>query len=169
MSMKLPSKLKLSKAAEASVAAVEPIRLCDTFRTVTGPVEIRLPYPPSVNTYWRTTVKGHRAITYTSTEGKNYRKQVIDDWRRLTGGVTFRGRLALRMTIVFPDHKERDMDNLTKALQDSLQHAGAFETDQQIKLLILEQELIQKPGWIDIKLGPKPGIEQQSTLFDTNW
>ena len=83
--------------------------------------------------------------------------------------MTFAGRLALRMNAVFPDHIERDLDNLLKATLDALQAAGAFRNDSQIKLLIVEQDRVEKPGWLDITLGLKPAANRQNTLFGTEF
>jgi len=140
--------------------------LSASYRVTTEVVRVRLPWPPSVNHYWRTAVIGKRAQTYVSAAGKQYRQDVIAAWRRLA--VTFDGRLAVRIEAVFPDAIRRDLDNLCKAVLDSLCHAGAYRDDSQIKLLIVEQERIERPGWIDVTLGVKPGCVER-TLFATEW
>ena len=38
-----------------------------------------------------------------------------------------------------PDRRRRDLDNLPKAVQDSIAHAGVFEDDSQIDLLIVRR------------------------------
>ena len=136
------------------------------FRTATEPIEVKLPFPPSVNQYWRTAVVGNRCQTYISKKGKLYRQAVIAQWQHV--GLTYKGRLALRMDVVWPDRRERDLDNFVKAVQDSLEHAGAYENDRQIKLLVVDEKAVEAPGWIRITLGAKPS-EVQLTLFETDW
>jgi len=138
----------------------------ERFRVSTKPVALRLPFPPSLNHYYRLTVVGKHAQTYISAAGKAYRAEVIKIWRRV--GVTFNGRLAIKVVVVFPDRREYDLDGLWKALLDSLEHAGAYENDSQIKAESMEQEAVEVPGWVDIVLGPKPG-ERQGTLFETEF
>lgn len=155
------------------------------WRRSRDPVTFRLPLPPLLNHYYRTTVVpagarilpgavsvaplgggSWRAITYISTEGKAYRKLVVEEWEKI--GVTFEGRLAIKVKVVFRNHQEPDLDGFWKSLLDSLEHAGAFENDRQIKAESIEQEHVSAPGWIDVTLGPKPG-ERQGTLFATDW
>jgi crossover junction endodeoxyribonuclease RusA len=144
-------------------------RLCDSFRVVNAPVTVRLGLPPKLNHYYRTAVVCGHAQTYISKEGRDYRDHVIAEWRRQTGGVTFEGRLAMRVEIVYRDLREGDMDGHVKALWDSLEHAGAYRNDSQIRLLIVEQQRVEAPGWVEVKIGPKPGREEQSTLFACDW
>jgi crossover junction endodeoxyribonuclease RusA len=128
---------------------------------------VRLPWPPSINHYYRRC----RGMIFISEEGMQFRADVLDAWQRQTGDVTF-GHwrlLALRLTAVFPDDIERDLDNLLKATLDALQHAGAYRNDAKIKLLIVEQGRVEKPGWLDLTIGLKPGSNQQNLLFKTDF
>ena len=143
----------------------------ERFRVSTEPVTVRLPFPPSLNTYYGTkivgkTVKDAVAIKYITSRGVAFREAVIRIWSGV--GVTFSGRLAIKVVAVFPDNRERDLDGLWKALLDSLEHAGAYENDSQIKAESMEQEAVESPGWLDITLGPKPCV-RQGTLFAMDW
>ena len=85
---------------------------------------LTLPYPPSVNHYWRRV--GPRTLI--SREGRAFRKNVC----ALLGGggkPPRSGRVALAMDAFPPDHRRRDLDNLPKAVLDSLTHAGVYEDD----------------------------------------
>jgi crossover junction endodeoxyribonuclease RusA len=90
-------------------------------------LELTLPWPPSANTYWRRV--GRKVLI--SADGRAYR-QVIAAliWR--AGRPRIEGRLGLYVITHQDDLRERDLDNLPKAVQDSLQHAGVFERDSQI-------------------------------------
>lgn len=95
-----------------------------------------LPYPPSVNHYWRN-VHGRTLI---SREGRRYRERVCA-LLALTRREPLRGRLEVTMTVCMPDRRRRDLDNLQKSLLDSLEAAGAYIDDGQIDRI----EIIRGP------------------------
>ena len=155
---------RTSKHAEEKAAAKARR---DSFRVGTEPVKFRLPFPPSLDGYYKHGVLAGHSHTYLSAEGKDYRRMVIEAYRAV--GVTFEGRLAIKVIAVFPDERKYDLDGLWKALLDGLEHAGAYVNDNQIAAESMENERIEKPGCMDIILGPKPGCGLQGTLFETNW
>jgi crossover junction endodeoxyribonuclease RusA len=93
------------------------------------PLQITLPWPPSVNTYWRT-VQGRMLI---SEAGRDYRKAVADQMLLQRAQKHFDGPLQLTVEAYRPDKRRRDLDNLLKATLDSLAHAGVYEDDSQIQ------------------------------------
>jgi len=116
-------------------------------------VVLTLPYPPSINHYWRRV--GSRTLI--SREGRAFRKNVC----ALLGGGGPRkppvgGRIALRMDAFPPDRRRRDLDNLLKCTQDSLAHAGVFEDDSQIDLLVVVRCELVKGGKVVIRLDEFP-------------
>lgn len=91
-------------------------------------IELELPYPPSVNHYYRRV--GPRTLI--SREGRAYRESVC----AILAGLGIRplaGRLAVWIELYPPDRRRRDCDNSLKALLDSLQHGKAFFDDWQVK------------------------------------
>jgi Holliday junction resolvase RusA-like endonuclease len=90
-------------------------------------LELELPYPPSINHYWRRV--GTRTLI--SREGRRFRQRVVDilEARRLEPLV---GPLAVEVEFHPPDPRRRDIDNVQKALFDALGHGGAFQDDSQI-------------------------------------
>ncbi|MEX0718034.1 MAG: RusA family crossover junction endodeoxyribonuclease [Planctomycetaceae bacterium] len=96
--------------------------------------EVALPFPPSVNRYYRNV--GQRTLI--SREGRVYRQQVC----ALLAG-RFREPLVepleVELHLYPPDRRRRDWDNFQKAIWDSLQHAGAFHDDSQIQKAIVEK------------------------------
>jgi crossover junction endodeoxyribonuclease RusA len=94
---------------------------------------LTLPYPPSVNHYWRRV----GPQTLISREGRTFRRNVC----ALLGGGGPRkpptcGRIALAMDAFPPDRRRRDLDNIQKPVLDALEHAGVYADDSQIDLLV---------------------------------
>ena len=92
-------------------------------------IEITVPWPPSVNRYWRQ-FQGRMII---SAEGRKYREAIIQQVfveglvKRLTG------ELKVTIEAFRPDERRRDLDNLLKSTLDALAHAGLYEDDSQIR------------------------------------
>ena len=102
-------------------------------------IELTLPFPPTVNTYWRR----HGHIIHVSMRGRQYRKEVIS----LVGGIEpYAGPIAVAVEVYPPDRRKRDLDNLLKSLLDSLAHAGAYHDDCQIQRLSIERRDVCEDG-----------------------
>ena len=116
-------------------------------------VELVLPYPPSVNHYWRRV--GPRTLL--SREGRAFRRNVC---ALLAGGwprqPPMGGRIALCMDAFPPDRRRRDLDNLAKSTLDALEHAGVYEDDGQIDLLIVRRQQPVKRGKAIVQIGELP-------------
>ncbi len=101
-------------------------------------IELELPWPPSVNHYWRSLAICGRAKVVLSRQGREYREAVA---RVVVGSGmnTLCGALSMLCIFYCPDWRERDIDNLHKGLLDSLVHAGAIEGDEFICSSISEK------------------------------
>jgi Holliday junction resolvase RusA-like endonuclease len=97
-------------------------------------LEVELPYPPSINHYWRRV----GSKTLISREGRRFRERVVATLARLRVEA-LAGPLAVEVEIRPPDHRRRDIDNVQKALLDALQHGGAYADDSQIVRLAIEK------------------------------
>jgi crossover junction endodeoxyribonuclease RusA len=91
-------------------------------------IEFTLPWPPSVNTYWRN-FDGRMII---SARGREYREIVGDQMTLQKMVKHFKGQLRIEIEAFRPDKRRRDLDNLLKATLDGLAHAGVYEDDSQI-------------------------------------
>jgi crossover junction endodeoxyribonuclease RusA len=119
-------------------------------------MELILPWPPSVNHYYRRV--GPRTLI--SREGREYRTQVCG-LLAPGGGSGIRkppsgGRIALAMDAFPPDRRRRDLDNLQKPVLDALQHAGIYEDDSQIDLLVTRRREVVPRGRLLINVADLP-------------
>ncbi len=118
-------------------------------------MKLILPFPPSVNTYWRAPNKGPlKGRHLISAAGRKYQSAawaaVLDQLRRLPKPST---ELAAVEILLFPpDARRRDIDNYNKALLDSLTHAGVWEDDRQVKRMLVEWGPVVKGGRVEISI-----------------
>jgi len=123
-------------------------------------INLDMPYPPSVNHYYRHVTINGRPRTLISREGREYRTKVCgllasgrgNGPRKPPAG----GRIALAMDAFPPDRRRRDIDNLLKSVQDSLAHAGVYEDDSQIDLLAVRRCQPAPGGRLTVRVGVMP-------------
>ena len=114
---------------------------------------LTLPWPPSINHYWRRV--GPRTLL--SREGRTFRRNVC----ALLGGGGPRkppsgGRIALAMDAFPPDRRRRDLDNIAKPVLDVLEHAGLYEDDSQVDLLLTRRRDPVSGGRLDVRFEEFP-------------
>jgi len=110
-------------------------------------MKITLPYPPSVNNYWKSRWTGKFIQHYITPDGRAFRQDVIrrlHDWDMILGPIT------LAVEVFPPDRRKRDLDNVLKALLDSMEHAGVFENDSQIVDLHVVKRDPAPPGRVEV-------------------
>ena len=79
--------------------------------------EATLPWPPTVNSYWRHRVIGKLATVYVSADGQAYRKAV--NLCLMEHGIktyAIEGDLRVEIEVFPPDKRKRDIDNLNKSI-----------------------------------------------------
>ncbi|EPM1825979.1 RusA family crossover junction endodeoxyribonuclease [Providencia rettgeri] len=109
---------------------------------------LKLPWPPSNNTYWRHCRGRH----YISPKGTNYRKQVTDYIEQQNLDKKTTSRIKIVITANPPDKRKRDLDNLPKAVFDSLTHANFWDDDEQIDDFRIKRGEKVKGGSLDITI-----------------
>ena len=108
---------------------------------------LELPWPPSVNTYWRSPNTGKLAgRTLISERGRIYRREVALIVARADGPIAPEGRLDVALSVFPPDRRRRDLDNLPKAILDALVHSGVIEDDSLIDRLLVERGSVCPAG-----------------------
>ena len=91
-------------------------------------VWLELPFPPSMNTYWR----NFRGRTVLSKAGRQF-KIAVQDYI-IEKNIPKFGDKKLKITMILRprDKRKIDIDNRIKAVLDSLQDAGVFDDDFQV-------------------------------------
>ena len=107
------------------------------------PITIMLPYPPSVNTYWR--ANGKRR--FISKAGMVFLTEVIKRCKVEKMPQFGDARLEVEI-IVYPRSKRKfDLDNCLKSILDALQKARVYDDDYQIdRLYVARGEQIKDGG-----------------------
>jgi len=113
-------------------------------------MKLTLPFPPSVNGYWRSTKQGMKI----SASGRSFRinafAAVVKQLKRVPQPIT----VGVEVTVILcpPDKRRRDLDNYQKALFDSLTHARVWADDSQIKRFTVEWGEITKGGKAEVTI-----------------
>ena len=124
-----------------------------------------LPFPPSVNSYWRIfvpqkTVGKMKVITgfprmILAKSGKQFRAKVLAQLaHRRADAMT--GNLQVEMHLHPPTRRTYDADNYFKGPLDALTHAGVWEDDGLIKDLRVRILGIKKGGAAIVHVRPLP-------------
>ncbi|CNJ14949.1 Crossover junction endodeoxyribonuclease rusA [Yersinia aldovae] len=116
-------------------------------------MKLTLPFPPSVNSYWRAPSKGPLAGRHLiSVKGRQFRSEalacILEQLRRVPR--TIIDPVAVAIVFYPPNLIRRDLDNFLKAPLDALTHAGVWADDSQVKKLTIEWGPIVKGGKIEI-------------------
>lgn len=116
-------------------------------------VTFTLPWPPSVNHYWRSVIVRGRTRLLISKDGRKYRKSVA---ARLSlnsvprGFVT--GKLAVEIAASPPDRRARDLDNLLKSTLDALKHSCVIRDDADIDDLRIKRCSVLAGGELSVQI-----------------
>lgn len=125
-------------------------------------ITIRLPLPPSVNSYWTSFVPAgkSRAVINVSHEGHAFRKSIRVLWPEWT---PLTGRLRLTVTFSMGRRGRADLDNRLKSLLDALKpnrdkgFDGAYLDDSQVDELHVFRGPVAPPaGHCDLILEAIP-------------
>ena len=105
-------------------------------------VLIDLPWPPSVNHYWK--ARGKRR--FLSARANAWMNGAVSLVRQARRSLSFTGPVAVFAFLHPPDRRVRDIDNTAKPLLDALVKGGLIKSDYQVSLLLLKREEVLKGG-----------------------
>lgn len=116
-----------------------------------------LPYPPTVNHYYRAGARGARFLT---ARALAYRDAVAAIVYVERANRSLTSRLGVDVLVHCPDRRERDLDNLAKSLLDALQHAAVYRRDSQIDRLCFERGPVQRGGAVRVTITKREEITE---------
>jgi|TARA_R110000824_G_C15132322_1_gene669142 crossover junction endodeoxyribonuclease RusA len=111
-------------------------------------MKLTLPYPPSVNTYWR--ANGKRR--FISKAGILFTQEVILIVKQSKAKSFEERRLAISVVIHPRSKRKFDLDNTLKAILDALMKAGMYNDDSQIDYIEIARGEAVKNGKAVINL-----------------
>lgn len=131
-------------------------------------VQLILPWPPSVNTYWRSLVLPRKnkttgktkpsSVVLLSEDGRKYRELVagcvLEQGARRHW---LSGKLSVEIVALPPDRRARDLDNLPKGVLDSLKAVGIYRDDCDIDDLRITRAALKPGGELRITISEIPG------------
>lgn len=95
-----------------------------------------LPWPPTINTYYRHTAKG----TFIRAKGREYRQRVrLAIYEQWGHALTLPPPYCVRIVANHPDERRRDLDNLLKATLDAVESTGLIDDDSNVWRLSIER------------------------------
>ena len=111
-------------------------------------LKLTLPFPVSVNQYYRAILRGRICCSILSKKGREYKQSVAnhvsDHQKKPTDQ-----RVMCQIKLFPPDKRKRDIDNSLKSLLDSLTGI-AWEDDSQIDCIAISREPVFKGGKVEI-------------------
>lgn len=94
--------------------------------------QLTLPWPPSVNSYWRSIPLDGKVRVLISSAGRKYARRIGQECM-VQRAVRFgAARIKYLAIACAPDNGVHDLGNLSKALDDALTKAGVWYDDKQI-------------------------------------
>ena len=116
---------------------------------------IRLPFPPSVNRYWRHVMIHGQPRTLLSADGRAYKVDVqarlLEEWGLFSPAMC---RIRVSIDLWPPCGRRRDVDYYVKGLLDALTQAKVWGDDSQIDELRVVRRGVDPPGYCDVTIEP---------------
>ena len=114
-------------------------------KVVIDGIKFELDYPPSVNSYWQRNRNGSVRVSAKGMKYKHTVKMLLHGRQKLTG------RLKGCFVVNVPDRRRRDLDNVLKALLDSMQGHVFLDDEQFDEITIIRGDVV-KNGRIDVEI-----------------
>lgn len=102
---------------------------------------VKLPFPPSVNAYYRHVRIGVCNRVLISAKGREYSQAVAVIVKPMiaVGPYPILRDIGITINVTPPDRRVHDIDNLLKGLLDSLTKAGLWKDDSQLSRILIQR------------------------------
>lgn len=124
--------------------------------------ELYLPFPPTVNNYYRKSKSGGRFI---SEKGRKFRDDVAMAIQEQLPGEHISDRMLLEVVLFPPDRRKRDVDNYSKALLDAITEGGLWEDDSLIDQHFIYRGKVRTPGSTFVRITPAGPVITDVTML----
>lgn len=129
-------------------------------------IELRLPWPPSVNRIWRNVVIGRSARTLLSKDGRLYFDDAARRVQVQRQGRKIDGRAQVEIVLHAPTRAAIDIDNRAKAVLDACTKGGLWTDDSQVDVLVVRRDCVLKGGAVVVRaVEIEPIVEQLGLLM----
>jgi crossover junction endodeoxyribonuclease RusA len=129
-------------------------------------MKLTLPWPPSMNTYWRSIIINGRIRVLLSEKGRRYRiNATAAIWHAIGKPETIREPCVVDVVVFPPDRRARDLDNLNKGILDALTHAGVIEDDSLIDRLTVQRSIVSERPRVEVSVEVMVKGEIQGSLI----
>ena len=112
-------------------------------------VVLHLPWPPSVNDYYKTGRQGQRYLSY---KVREYRAAVLESISEQVPGLYLDDRLFMEVYLFPPNRRTMDLDNRMKGLLDALTESGVWEDDKLVDQLHVYRGEVVKSGAVRVEI-----------------
>lgn len=112
-------------------------------------INVKLSWPPTVNTYYGNAKNGRKYLT---ARGRKYKANAVADLHGQEAPTGIEGRLEVNIDAYPPDRRKRDIDNILKPLLDCLTDYGLWIDDAQIDVLRVRRLAVDKPGFVRVHI-----------------
>ena len=110
---------------------------------------IVLPLPPSVNAMYGTGFDGHKYLTEAAVVWKQEAILTLRTKQR----VHWRGmKVVVECWVYWKDNRRRDIDNLCKCINDSIQESGVIDDDRWVLFRAMDWEVDRKRPRIELRI-----------------
>ena len=112
-------------------------------------VVLYLPWPPTVNNYYKVSRHGQR---YLHKRVKEFRDQVCEAIAEQCPDLRIDDQVFMEVYLYPPDRRKRDLDNHMKGLLDGITQSGLWEDDSQVDQLHIYRGEIVANGSVRIEI-----------------
>ena len=112
-------------------------------------IVLHLPWPPTVNSYYKITKHGQR---YLDKKVREYRDTLHSAVEQQAPGLHLTDTLFMEGYLFPPDRRKRDLDNYMKGLLDALTNSGIWEDDSLIDQLHIYRGETVKEGSVRVEI-----------------